>query len=59
MRLLYCMLCIIHSHSEDLAISGVAVGAEHMERALASLHSSHSDAIGAPKVGHLHMVHSL
>lgn len=37
--------------NEDLAVSGVVLMQNHLETALDSLHSSHSDAIGAPKVG--------
>lgn len=35
---------------EDLAVSGIILTESHIENALTTLHSSHSDAIGAPKV---------
>ena len=41
-------------HHSDLAVVGVVVSSEHIESALSTLHSSHGDAIGAPKVCHSH-----
>ena len=35
---------------EDLAIAGVVLSQNHLETALDTIHSAHSDAIGAPKV---------
>ena len=40
-------------HRSNVAISGVSVTLSHVESALEDLHSSHSDAIGAPKVREL------
>ncbi len=38
---------------DDLSMAGVVLSHDHLEASLDLLHASHSDAIGAPKVGKL------
>ena len=38
------------NRAQAVAVSGVVVTQNHIETALEQLHSSHSEAIGAPKV---------
>ena len=45
-------------HHGDLAVMGVVMSGEHIERSLSTLHSSHADAIGAPKVRYAHLHHT-
>ena len=42
-------------HPGDLAVMGVVMSGEHIEKSLSTLHSSHADAIGAPKVLYAHL----
>jgi len=46
----HCLTSLGGYTTEDLAIAGVVVTQHHLESALDTLHSAHSDAIGAPKV---------
>lgn len=54
----YATICSINSkelscESEDISISGVVLKQVHLDQALANLHASHSDSIGAAKVQEL------